>query len=145
MSTTSEALQWITDTLIDKRAGMSIIKKEKWNGVADSLYEISNTINLAVKGFKTNKAPDRHYSIIYNLIGDFEKILWQVYDRDKDYYTVRKFRKEFERAIHLVDKGCETVPEETSPETESGRKVLEDLEACAGKFRALSVTLKAVL
>jgi hypothetical protein len=144
MSVAFDALKWIADTLLNRKKEKTTIKKEKWNQVSDYLNQISQTIDLSISDFKANKIPHGHYSLLYNLGGDFENVLWQIYDYDKDYFTVRQFRKEFEKAVHLVEEGDAVVLEATSIETKSGKIVLEDLEACAGKFKALSVTLKAL-
>jgi len=147
LSDAVSSLKWIVDTLLKRHAETSQTKKQKWLQVATYLDEVAKLIDAAVADFKNYKIPHGHYSQLYEVGCNFADVLSQVYP-EKEYKETElayDYTDAFYSAIHLIEEGDGLVVLEAAnqPFSKRGLKVLADLEAAAGKFRGLAMTLRA--
>lgn len=146
LSDAVSSLRWIVDTLLKRHTETSQVKKQKWLQVADYLDEVAKLIDASIADFKSNKIPHGHYSQLYDVGGSFGYVLSQVYPEDENegYWMGSRYREAYYSAIHLIEKGDAMVLEAANqPFSERGQAVLADLEAAAGKFRGLAMTIRA--
>jgi hypothetical protein len=138
------ALKWIADKLIKRHSETAQNKRQKWLQVADYLESVAKLIDASGEDFKNNRIPHGHYGQLYGAAGHFSSVLSQVYT-NRDYETVQRYKSAFEAAVHLIEVGDAMVLEcADEPFTEAGQQVLSDLQAAAGHFRGLAMTIKAM-
>jgi hypothetical protein len=137
------ALKWIADTLLKKHQESLKDKRERWDRVADYLDKVAGLVDGAAADFRAMRIPHGHYSQMVSLASDFGDVISQVFDKDSSLLSF-EYAEAFSAAVHLVEEGDAMVLEARDlPQTKDGRAVLADLEAAAGKFRAIAMTIRA--
>jgi hypothetical protein len=146
LSDAVSSLRWIVDAILKRHNESSQVKKQKWIQVADYLDNVAKLIDSTVVDFKNKKIPHGHYSQLYEVGCNIGDVLSQVYPNEgsERYWIGHHYEKAFYSAVHLIEKGDGMVLESaTDPFGEEGQDVLADLEAAAGKFRGLAMTIRA--
>lgn len=142
----ADALKWIAESLLKRHAESSQAKRQKWLQVSDYLDSLAKLIDASAEDFENKKIPHGHYAQLYQAAVEFSSVLDQVYaDRSRESYeTSRLYERAFMEAVHLIEEGDAMVVEcVDEPFTQRGQKVLNDLQAAAGRFRGLAMTIRA--
>ena len=147
LSDAASSLRWIIDTLLKRHGETAQINNQKWVQVADYLDKIANLIDEALVDFRNNRIPRGHYSQLAEVGYGFREVLSQIYPKNSDlnHHYVRAYFS----ALHLIMydvkdlRYLKTIELEEQPFCGEKQELLSDLEAAAGKFRGLAMTIRA--